>query len=464
MNHRRNCWFLVLVTLALLALPNQPAMAQSCGEFQQIPTPNPGTTGNSLNDVAASHDGTAWAIGSRSGPTTLPMILYFDGVAWTEFPVPVEVEGIAFSAMGSTPEGDVWLAGTRPYSVYERELFFLRARGGAIDRIDSVLSEGAPLDLSATSSEDVWALTATNALIHFDGSAWTESAAPLPFLTLNYPEAIHAAGPDDVWIVGYGGDQRGEYKGYVQHWDGSSWTEISTPVTGQQPVFFEDIDGSAADDIWIVGHFNWSQHLSLHWDGSSWSLQEAPPANAPLSQVVAVSSDDVWAAPYSLAAGFTFYQWDGTAWHERTSAGIPGATSTAWRGLAKAGGCDVWAAGSYFIEPTHSTLVARLSESTVLATPATPTAARLMGNHPNPFNPTTTIAFAVERTQRVRLSVFDVEGRRVATIADRVFDPGFHTVKWLGQDGAGRAMSSGTYMVRMETVEGVEFGKMSLVR
>ncbi len=464
MKHDRHSWFLAILALALLFFPYHSATAQSCGDFQQVTTPNPGTTGNALVDVAASNDGTAWAVGSRSGPTTLPMILYFDGSEWMEFPVPAEVEGIAFSSAGSSPDGDVWLTGTRPYSVYERELFFLRARDGAIDRIDLILSAGAALDLSATSSSDVWALTSTNGIVHFDGSDWTLSSAPLPFLTLNYPEGIHAAGPDDVWIVGYGGDQRGEYRGYVQHWDGSAWTSIPTPFDGQQPIFFRDIDGCAPDDLWIVGYINWSQHLSLHWDGSAWSQQDGPPSDAPLSQVAVLAPDDAWATSYSLIAGFVFYQWDGTAWHQRTSPDIPGAATTAWRGLAKIDACDVWAVGSYHADDTHHTLAARLSASTVLAASENLPAARLVGNYPNPFNPVTAIAFVVERTQQVSVSVYDLAGRQVATVADRIFDPGIHSVTWTGQDRTGRAVPSGTYMVRMATGDRVETGKMSLVR
>jgi len=98
------------------------------------------------------------------------------------------------------------------------------------------------------------------------------------------------------------------------------------------------------------------------------------------------------------------------------------------------------------------------------AAPESPPAVRLVGNHPNPFNPTTTISFAVEHEQRVTISVFDVEGRRVATIANQIFDAGIHSVKWTGRDDAGRTVPSGTYLVQMETGDGAEVGKISLVR
>ncbi len=95
---------------------------------------------------------------------------------------------------------------------------------------------------------------------------------------------------------------------------------------------------------------------------------------------------------------------------------------------------------------------------------STPAATRLMGNHPNPFNPATTIAFAVEREQRVTIEVFDVDGRQVASIASRLFEPGVHSVQWTGRDDAGRIVPSGTYVVRLVTDDGAEARKISLVR
>jgi len=93
-----------------------------------------------------------------------------------------------------------------------------------------------------------------------------------------------------------------------------------------------------------------------------------------------------------------------------------------------------------------------------------PPAARLVGNHPNPFNPTTTIAFDLDRAQRVTISVFDVQGRLIATVADRTFGSGIQSVTWTGRDNRGRTVPSGTYLVRMETGDGAEARKISLVR
>jgi len=122
-------------------------------------------------------------------------------------------------------------------------------------------------------------------------------------------------------------------------------------------------------------------------------------------------------------------------------------------------GTIVWV----FLSPAPVHRAPRYWES-LSAAPESPPAGQLLGNHPNPFNPTTTISFAVEHEQRVTISVYNVEGRRVATIANQTFDAGIHSVKWKGRDDSGRTVPSGTYLVQMETRDGTVAGKISLVR
>jgi len=84
--------------------------------------------------------------------------------------------------------------------------------------------------------------------------------------------------------------------------------------------------------------------------------------------------------------------------------------------------------------------------------------------YPNPFNPQTTISFSLERPVRAEIGVYDLTGSRVAVLATRTFTPGAHSLTWNGRDSQGRAMPSGTYIVRLETESGVEAKKVMLVR
>lgn len=84
--------------------------------------------------------------------------------------------------------------------------------------------------------------------------------------------------------------------------------------------------------------------------------------------------------------------------------------------------------------------------------------------HPNPFNPVVTISFELIRNEGAEVAVHDLSGRDVAVLANRTFSAGAHTLTWNGRDSQGRAMPSGTYIVRLKTEAGVEARKVMLVQ
>ena len=76
----------------------------------------------------------------------------------------------------------------------------------------------------------------------------------------------------------------------------------------------------------------------------------------------------------------------------------------------------------------------------------------LSQNFPNPFNATTSISVKLPHDSKIRLDVYDVLGRRVATLADGDYAGGTHTFLWKGTDDAGLPVSTGVYLYRL--VEG----------
>ncbi len=81
--------------------------------------------------------------------------------------------------------------------------------------------------------------------------------------------------------------------------------------------------------------------------------------------------------------------------------------------------------------------------------PTTPLELTLAQNIPNPFNPTTRIAFALPTTARVTVSIFDVHGRLVTTLVDQTMPPGPAEVLWNGRDARGVQASSGVYFYKL---------------
>lgn len=83
---------------------------------------------------------------------------------------------------------------------------------------------------------------------------------------------------------------------------------------------------------------------------------------------------------------------------------------------------------------------------------------------PNPFNPRTTIAFELPEAARVRLEVFDLAGRRVATLLEADLPAGANEATWDGTDARGAAAPSGSYIARLSWGGQVRSEGLQLVR
>ena len=82
-------------------------------------------------------------------------------------------------------------------------------------------------------------------------------------------------------------------------------------------------------------------------------------------------------------------------------------------------------------------------------TPYIPVTTALLQNHPNPFNPTTTIPFDVAVTGDVRIEIYDVSGSLVRTLVNGEKGIGRHLATWDGRDSAGNQVHTGVYFYRM---------------
>jgi parallel beta-helix repeat protein len=80
-------------------------------------------------------------------------------------------------------------------------------------------------------------------------------------------------------------------------------------------------------------------------------------------------------------------------------------------------------------------------------------------NHPNPFNPTTTIKYDLPQDTHVKLVVYNVRGQKVATLVDGMVQAGSHQVMWNADD-----LSSGVYFYKITAGNFTEMRKMILLK
>jgi hypothetical protein len=85
------------------------------------------------------------------------------------------------------------------------------------------------------------------------------------------------------------------------------------------------------------------------------------------------------------------------------------------------------------------------------------------GNYPNPFRTQTTLRFDLPEAADVRLAIYDVMGRRVATLVDQPMQAGRHEVIWAGRGRSG-SLGSGVYFARLHAGGHTATRRMTLVR
>jgi hypothetical protein len=268
--------------------------------------------------------------------------------AWSVFPLPSLEGGAPYTLKGVWGSGpnDVWAVGGAGAGTHDVSAIILHWDGSAWS------TSPAPVDghwagyytlsgVWGSGPNDVWAVGGVcetggciaGTILHWDGSLWSATvplsdggAALVTSLT-----GVWGSGPNDVWAVGDVG---------ILHWDGSAWS--APPFASPLLV---GVWGSGPNDVWVVG---WGASPVAHWDGSAWSRSALPASDGGrlwttmLSSVWGSGTTDVWTLGGTYDGSLVLH-WDGSAWSTSTS---PWTNSDVLSGVWGSGPKDVWAVGS----------------------------------------------------------------------------------------------------------------------
>ncbi|OQY39832.1 MAG: hypothetical protein B6226_01015 [Candidatus Cloacimonetes bacterium 4572_65] len=88
----------------------------------------------------------------------------------------------------------------------------------------------------------------------------------------------------------------------------------------------------------------------------------------------------------------------------------------------------------------------------------------IYGNYPNPFNPSTTIAFSLPRSEKVSISIYNIKGQKVKDFTNQVYPAGNYNLEWNGTNNSSSSVSSGIYFMSGQIGESTFQHKMILLK
>lgn len=265
-----------------------------------------------------------------------------------------------------------------------------------------------------------------------NGVAWSNSAGGvMDFVVVNYNETGFL--PYDIGVIAGFGSADNPYR-----------LEIAEAAE-MGPADAQTVGPMTMGPDEMVDLYEWeftagTHRISLHNDsgGVDWGLSLHRGTEAFHTRVSAEETEIAWLQPGGQGETIDF--------------DVPGGYHclAVW----KVGAADLPLEGRYTLYIN--------SDATGVEDGPLPSATRLIGAVPNPFNPSTAISYELEHESAVQLSIYDLTGALVRNLVREVRPRGRHTVEWSGLDSAGRRAASGTYVARLD-VEGRPVGRAKLM-
>lgn len=243
----------------------------------------------------------------------------------------------------------------------------------------SVTGDAGFFSTAAISATDIWAVGFDNYIgtvqltlaQHWNGSSWSKVTSPNGDAAAgNVLAGVAAISSNDVWAVG-AYNRSGSYSGdgidftLAEHWNGSSWSKVSSPNVNAGSSFntLNAVAAVSSSDVWAVGdytggylYYSGPRPLIEHWDGSSWSIAGSlpdPGEDAVLNGIAAFDTNNVWAVgtldPYGSPQPLVMH-WDGSSWTIASS--LPEVVGGQLQGITITPEGDIWAVGSYLVNCT----------------------------------------------------------------------------------------------------------------
>jgi hypothetical protein len=267
-----------------------------------------------LTDVAAVSSSNAWAVGYRqsAGPPRT-IIVHWNGRFWNQLlPSP---EG-SLQGVAAISSKNVWAVGTQGHRTLILHWNGSSWKRVPSPNPGGLSNTNAFYAVDALSATRIWAVgeythgdVQKTLIARWNGSRWKHVVSPNPVGTsgrnLNVLDGVTALSRSNVWAVGFDGATSSERNTLIEHWNGRVWKHVASPNPGgSNGSVLDDVAGVSPSDVWAVGSYGTGvsiahQSLVVRWNGTGWTQVTTPdPGDFPgpnLSGVTTTPGGAVWA-------------------------------------------------------------------------------------------------------------------------------------------------------------------------
>jgi hypothetical protein len=253
----------ILILLGLAVLCLQSAIADS---WLIVASPNGPRQVNELHGVSALAENDVWAVGvSYNIERTLgsTLIEHWNGSRWSVVPSPNPSSSVnMINAVAAVSANDVWAVGTAPTPT---DTVLILHWNGTTWSVVPNPTNGIPLTnlaaLTVISANDIWAVgsgvigdESATATLHWNGTRW--SVIPSPNVgpgVDNSLTGVAAVSSNDVWAVGTQQPTNlSDPSALILHWNGSAWTIV--PNVSPEGSHLQAASAVASNDVWATGY------------------------------------------------------------------------------------------------------------------------------------------------------------------------------------------------------------------
>ena len=294
------------------------------GAFHQVASPN-SSTNNYLFATAVVSANDVWAVGTYNSPTNRRTLAeHWNGSTWSIVATPNPISGPSLlTGVAAISSNNVWAVG---YYEYDTTNGLFRA-----------FSE------------------------HWNGTSWSLVATPaVGANNFTFLFGVTAVSTNDVWAVGSYLDVDNTDFVLFEHWDGANWNVVQAGSVGGWLSQLYMASTFSSSDVWAVGSTEGTQgapftSLAMHWNGSSWSTISTPDILSDTNEITSVTALEA-----NHAAGVGYYV-NGSAVGEAWDISVAGPNTSSTQTGPGTGdnileavdrsGSSVWAVGFSQVAP-----------------------------------------------------------------------------------------------------------------